>query len=264
VILEHQPPENFFPKGVKVIASSLKDGNQSFRVKGSAEESPEKDYVIVENRRRLLGRVGLELERTALVYLHYGPDLSYADYAVAEEQDLGKGMVVSGEADYNDGLAVDLPNSGVFLPLADCYGGAIYDPIRHKGMVTHWGRHSTNVDGATKSIQFMQESFGSDPADLLVWMTPGVGPNSYPMDVTPGRGHHNFATDPRWQRPGMSYIRGDKIYLNLRAFNLAGLIDVGVKRENIKWADVDTATHPEYPSHSRGADWRFALAMKLE
>lgn len=264
MIAEHQPPAGFFPNEVTVAVSSLEDGNQSFRVKGSTEESPEKDSVIVENRRRFLDGIGLELERTALVYLHYEPGLSYADYAVVTGSDLGKGMAISGGAHFHDGLATGLPDSGLFLPLADCYGGVIYDPIKHKAMVTHLGRHSTNIDGAQKSVQFMQETFDSDPANLLVWLTPGVGPDSYPMDVLPGPDHHNFAEDPRWQRSGMSYIHDGKVYLDLRAFNIAGFQSAGVKTENIAWADIDTATHPDYPSHSRGTDWRFALAVKLE
>lgn len=264
MIERHQPPPGFLPDTVKVVVSSLDDGNQSFRVRGSREESPEKDPIIVENRRRLLGHIGLELDRTALVYLRYGPDLSYANYALVTEQQLGKGMTIPGTAEYHDGLATDVPDTGIFLPLADCYGGVIYDPKQHAVMVTHLGRHSTNVDGAEQSIQFMRESFGSNPADLLVWMTPGVGPDSYPMDVAPGAGHHDFANDPRWQQPNMSYIDGDKIYLNLRAYNITGFEHAGVDPDNIRWAEVDTATNPDYPSHSRGANWRFAMAMKLE
>jgi copper oxidase (laccase) domain-containing protein len=264
VILRHQPPRGFFASSIAVGVSSKQEGNQGFRIKGSREESPSQDGVIVGNRRRFLGKLGLQLERCALVYLQYGPELTYADYSVVDADLIGKGMSVPGTGEYHDALATDKAGVGLFLPLADCYGAAIVDEEHPAIMASHLGRHSTNVNGARKSVEFMQATYGSRPEKLKVWLTPGVGKDSYPMDIHPGSGHHNFATDERWQRPGMSYIRGDKIYLNLRAFNIAGFIDAGVLPENIAWAGVDTATHPSYPSHSRGADWRFALAMAIK
>ena len=55
-------------------------------------------------------------------------------------------------------------------------------------MVSHVGRHSAEIDGARRSVKYLSARFNTDPADLKVWLSPGVGKATYPLHRFGGRG----------------------------------------------------------------------------
>ena len=42
-----------------------------------------------------------------------------------------------------DALVTESPNVGLMLPIADCVGTVIYDPVQRRLALVHLGRHST-------------------------------------------------------------------------------------------------------------------------
>ncbi len=200
------------------------------------------DPVAVDsNRRRFLEREGVVPEQTVLVHLSYDSE-DFTRYGVVNETDAGDG-ITHDVKQIADGLATQTKNLALFLPLADCIGVVLYDPVHQAVMLTHLGRHNLEQQGGQKSVEFMAMRFGSDPGQLEVYFSPSAGKENYPV----------FSFDGQ----------------SLADVALAQLTTAGVKRTNITLSPIDTTTDQEYFSHSqylkgkRANDGRFAIVARL-
>lgn len=256
MITAHQPTifANFH---VLAAVSSLDDGSMRLQPNGDGTD----DAEIVQNRRRFLNKLSIDIDQTVLVYVTYDND-TFTRFRTTDSSVAGVGMQVAGSAQPADGLATKERNVPLFLPLADCNGVILYDSTTHTLMVVHLGRHSTVQDGAKKAIEFMVAQYDTDPADVYAWLSPVVGKDSYKMETRPLSPHHfNFATNPAWEN--FRRIDGDKVYIDIAGYNRNGMLQAGMKAEHIEVCDVDTATDSQYPSHSSGDSDRYAIVAML-
>jgi copper oxidase (laccase) domain-containing protein len=110
-------------------------------------------------------------------------------------------------------------------------------------MLSHLGRHSTEQFGATRSVVHLQDTYGTNPIDILVWMSPSPNGDAYPL----------WAFDDRSFK--------DVLFEQFCA--------AGVPKSSIEVSEIDTITDPEYFSHSeflkgnRPTDGRYAIAAVL-
>lgn len=228
MIARDQP--TIFPPGVTVRVSDASDGTMA---RSGAAQNPDD---IWRHRHAFIERAGGESEKTALVYVTYGDTRDYETYKLAET--VGSGLLAQAD-DTADGLATQQKGRGLFLPVADCCPVVLYDPKNQALMLSHIGRHSVEVFGASKSLDFMKAQFGSDPRDVLVWLGPAVGGETYPI-----------------------FARGNK---SLAALIVRDLKDAGVPAAHIEVSPIDTSRDPRYFSHSeyqkarRESDGRFAV-----
>jgi copper oxidase (laccase) domain-containing protein len=204
--------------GPRVIAalSSRADGNMKF---GLGD-----DDQAVKNRYNFLQAAGIDPAHATLVGITYATD-DFTKYRTVTADQKGNGILQPTAVEPVDALVVDQPGHALFLPLADCIGAIIYDPDHHVLMVSHLGRHSVEMDGAAKSIQHLVQFYSTNPAQLKVWLSPGVGKTSYPLHAFDGRGLREVIVDQ--------------------------LLAAGVLHSNIEHADVDTAASDNYYSHSQ-------------
>lgn len=88
--------------------------------------------------------------------------------------------VPAGEAD-----ALVTAERGVCLGVyvADCCAIYFVDPVRNAIGLAHSGRKGTELEVATAGIRAMRESFGTDPADLVVQLSPCIRPPHYEVDI---------------------------------------------------------------------------------
>ncbi len=214
MISKDQP--TIFGGKIIVAASSLKDGNMKFGLGDSDEK-------VRENRRNFFKQVDIKESQTTLVNLDL-ENSDFARYYTLTEKQKGAG-IVGPPIDIVDALATDKPGYAMFLPIADCIGAILYDPRNKVLMVSHLGRHSTEIHGATKSVKYLQSEFGCQPQDILVWLSPAVGKAQYPLFAFQGRSLHEV--------------------------NKEHFLNAGIKLENIEISEADTATHEHYPSHSQ-------------
>lgn len=77
-----------------------------------------------------------------------------------------------------DALVTALPNVGLLIKHADCQAALFYDPIKRVIAGAHAGWKGSVQKIFTKTIQTMQARFGTDPKDLLVAISPSLGPDS--------------------------------------------------------------------------------------
>src|SRR5687768_3917815 len=176
MIASDQP--TIFGDMIVAALSSKDDGNLKFGL--------EDDEKTLANRKRFLQKVGIDIHHTSLVGITYDTD-DFAKYRIVTLQDKGAGMFGGNIEEYVDALVTTGPGHALFLPIADCAGVILYDPVMRVLMVSHLGRHSVEQEGASKSVDYMVTSCGVDAKDLLVWVSPSVGRATYPLNAFEGK-----------------------------------------------------------------------------
>ncbi len=223
MIAADQP--TIFPSALRVVLSSTSDGSMK---DGTELLTP----AAVQHRQDFLGNAAMDPAKAAVFYADFTTD-DYCRYMSAQHG-LMPGL---------DGVSTDQIGQPILLPLADCVGTVLYDPVHHAVMLAHLGRHSTEQQGGVKAVAYMAATYGSRPSDLLVWLGPSPNGTDYPLHAFAGRSFTDVL--------------------------LAQLLSAGVLPDHIAVSAVDTSTNPHYFSHSqylKGAqatDGRYAIAVVL-
>lgn len=232
MIVTDQP--TIFSDDIVAAVSSVDDGNMKFG-RGSDNETR-------QNRISFLSAVDLEPSQATLLQVTYDTT-DFCRYRVLDEEQQGEGMLEPIAETEADAVVVTRPDHAIFLPLADCAGTILYDPMNKVLMVSHLGRHSVEQDGARKSLQFLIDEFESDPASVKIWLSPSVGGDSYPLGAFAGR--------------------------SLQQVVVSQFLQFGADIRNIEVSSVDTAESDDYFSHSsykageRDSDGRFAIVAMM-
>ena len=197
---------------------------------------------VRHNRRLFLESVGITPRHATLVGITYDTD-DFAKYRIVSHHDKSAGMENPELTQYADALVVDQPDHALFLPLADCVGAILYDPVRHVLMVSHLGRHSVEVNGAANSVEYLKESQNVDPNDLLVWLSPAVGSATYPLHAFEGRSLHDVIVEQMMN---------------------AGVLEGHIERSSVNTAENEAYfSHSEYLKGNREEPGRFAIVAMM-
>jgi YfiH family protein len=77
-----------------------------------------------------------------------------------------------------DALLTKDANRVLMIKHADCQATIIYDPIKHRVANVHSGWKGSVLNVYAQTIQAMKELYGSNPSDLLVCISPSLGPEA--------------------------------------------------------------------------------------
>lgn len=241
--MTHTDQPNCFPNTLLAVVSSKADGTMLNREKGVHHTDS------VANRERFCAKNDISYEDVVYQKIIYGDNESY---------ELVKGVGKQDTTRYTpelhaDALFTSEIGVGLFLPVADCVATVVYDPKQRLLALLHLGRHSTLTNLIGKTLNCFQ-CHGSDPSDLLVWMSPSAKKDTYRLDW------FDDENDPRWQ----GFItKKDGYFLDLPGYNRQVFIDSGIAAEHIFISEVDTTKNPNYFSHTgdKTADRIAVLAM---
>lgn len=140
------------------------DGNVSF-------SSPRDREDAWEMRQRWSAAIGIDAQHLAFTGITHGVDV-----LVATPEHAGAGAAPgSVQAGLADALITDHPNVAVTVTHADCLSILIVDPENCAVAAIHAGWRGTVSDIAGTTITAMQTTYGSNPADLLVFLGPAIG-----------------------------------------------------------------------------------------
>jgi len=78
-----------------------------------------------------------------------------------------------------DALVTNDPTIALGVIVADCVPLLLYDPVQHAIGVVHAGWRGTVSGIATRTVETMRASFGTNPVDLRVGIGPSIGPCCY-------------------------------------------------------------------------------------
>jgi polyphenol oxidase len=81
-----------------------------------------------------------------------------------------------------DGFITNQRRIALGIHVADCCAIYIVDPKTHAVGLVHSGRKGTELGVVTNAINQMVESFGSEPAELIVQLSPCIRPPHYEID----------------------------------------------------------------------------------
>lgn len=250
------------PSGVEALVSTRHGGvsappYESLNVGlGVGDESGD----VVENRRRLLAALGLDLERSVWCrQVHSG------EVVVAGPGDAGRGSTGAerGIAEA-DALVTDTPGLALCVTVADCVPVVLFDPERRVAGLAHAGWRGTVARICSRTVATMGERFGSEPAALIAAIGPSIGPAGYEVGAevaSAARAAYGGRAGELLRPGGASHSRFDLWSANRIDLEAAGLdparIELGAVASDERLDD--------FFSHRRegGHTGRFAAAIRL-
>jgi YfiH family protein len=212
------------------------DWNLSSR-RGTALHPPSA-AVALTNRQALARRLGIQLAKMVGCQQVHGSEV-----AVVRPEDGGRGMYPDLPSMLGaDAMVTDVPGIYLLALSADCPPVFFYDPVRKVVGLAHSGWKGTVARIAGNVVSEMSRQFGSNPADVIAAVGPGIGPCCYRVgpDVIEAA---EVALAGAWDGPE-PVLEPDSeglTYFNLREAIRRTLLDAGVRPENIAVEEVCTA-----------------------
>lgn len=140
-----------------------------------------------------------------------------------------------------DALMTSTPNISLLIKHADCQAAIIYDPQHHVVANVHAGWRGQVQNIYAEAIQQLGRVYGSKPADLLVCISPSLGPD----DAEFIHFHHELPEE-FWG------FQVKPTYFDLWAIAEVQLQSAGILPHHIEIARVSTySNHLDYFSHRR-------------
>ncbi|MBI4234709.1 peptidoglycan editing factor PgeF [Candidatus Peregrinibacteria bacterium] len=212
--------------------------NLGFEI-GDSEEN------VKENYRRFLKPTGISLNRLCTSKQVHGDKI----------------FVVRGDFDFEetlsgyDALITAEKDFPLLVRFADCQGVLMFDPVKHVIAAVHCGWRGNVLDILGKTVLEMEIDFDCNHADLLVGISPSLGPCCAKF------------TDPLSELPEFmqQYVDG-KSCVDLWQCSLDQLKNAGVLEKNIEIVKICTCCNKDrFFSHRRdkGVTGRMAAVIEL-
>lgn len=140
-----------------------------------------------------------------------------------------------------DGVVCNTPQIALAVTHADCQAALFYDPIQHAIACIHSGWRGSVKNIYRNTIQQMKGRYGTNPADVIVCISPSLGPESAEFV--------NYKTElPEefWQ------FQMKPTYFDFWEISKYQLKLEGILPEHIHVAEIDTVANPhDYFSYRR-------------
>ncbi len=179
----------------------------------------------LNNRRNFLSTLGIDYRDLVCAKQIHSSRIAYV-----KEEDKGKGAL-SYDASIagTDALVTDKSNLPLAVFTADCLSIFLYDPATPAIGLIHAGWRSTRENITVKAVQLMREEFNTEPSGLYVGFGPAIRSCCYEV-----------SQDFNGLFPYNLIKRNDRYYLDIVAINKSGLLDLGVKENNISDSGICT------------------------
>lgn len=141
----------------------------------------------------------------------------------------------------SDALISDIPSTIINASIADCLAILLFDPTKSVVSAVHSGWKGTQLNIAGKAIAKMQDSFNTNPENLLVYLSPCASEANYEV------GEEFSAIFPNFTK---RYPDG-KLHFDNRSAVLDQLTDAGIMTTNIENHDECTIANTKYHSYRR-------------
>lgn len=210
-----------------VSEGHLSSMNLSFS-RGDEEEN------VRENYRRIGEAIGVKPEQMV------GSDQQHhTTVRRVTVADRGKGIIR--ECDYADVDGLVTNDKGVCLVTfyADCIPLFFYDPVQRAIGLSHSGWRGTVNRMGEKTVQKMNQEFGSKPEDIIAAVGPGICRACYEVsrDV-----YEEFASCFTEEECGLIFDKkeNDKFQLDLWKANELVLLSAGIRKDKLDITDICT------------------------
>lgn len=143
---------------------------------------------------------------------------------------------LAGEA---DALATDRKDIALCIHHADCQAALMYDPAKHVAAAVHCGWKGATKKIYTKTIDFLEQRYGCKREDLIVCISPSLGPSASQF----------INYEQEFPSSFLAY-QFKPLYFDLWQISKDELIDAGISLKNIEIAQICTFSNPlDYHSY---------------
>ena len=140
-----------------------------------------------------------------------------------------------------DGLTTATPGLTLFMTYADCQIGLMYDPVHRAIGNIHSGWRGSAQNILAEAVRKMQGTYGSNPADLLVCISPSLGP-----DEAEFINYRHELPEEFW------HFQVRPTYFDFWSISEAQLQAAGILPHHIEVARLSTYSNPhDFFSHRR-------------
>lgn len=140
-----------------------------------------------------------------------------------------------------DGLLTKKENIGLLITHADCQAAIFYDPVSHALANVHAGWRGQMQNIYRETVFQMGKRFGSKPRDLIVCISPSLGPE-----------HAEFKNYSEEICKEYWHFQVKPTYFNLWEIAKYQLLQLGLLEKNIEIACLDTyANEDDFFSYRR-------------
>lgn len=183
-----------------------------------SDDSP---ALVRENRQRFAHQLGLSADQFAGAHQVHGSEVAI--------------VAQPGELEGYDALITNKPNVILTITTADCLPVLLYDPVNKACGAAHAGWRGTVAKIVQKTLKAMQKNFGTSPKDCLAYIGPGISYEHFEVGEEVAR-----LFPEQFVRTG---VKAGKFHADMKAYNLAQLLDSGLLKHHIEVSPDCTVQH---------------------
>lgn len=207
--------------------------NLSF-ARGDSEED------VRENFRRMADV--LEVEENDFAF---SKQTHTTNVRVVTEKDRGKGLTKPLDYDDVDGLVTNVQGICLSTFYADCVPLFFVDPVKKAIGLSHSGWRGTVGKIGKKTVEKMQEEYGSNPKDILAAIGPSICQDCYEVSKDVIEEFKNAFAEKYWADLFYEKENG-KYQLNLWKANEYIFLEAGIEKEHIAVTNICTCCNSEF------------------
>jgi YfiH family protein len=151
-----------------------------------------------------------------------------------------------------DGLITDSADIPLFIFIADCAALSFFDPKRNVIGIGHAGWRGTVAGIAQKMVAAMNAAFDCNPADILVGISPSIGPCCYQVRDDVVAAFHKVY--PEQASTFFQQQDDGSTHLDMWTALTCQLRSSGIQEEHLVLAGICTACHSDlfYSNRAQG------------
>ena len=198
----------------------------------------DREEAVRENYRRLGEAIGFDCES-----LVCSDQTHTTNVRVMTEEDRGKGFARPKDYRDVDGMITNVPGLTLATFYADCVPLYFVDPVKRAIGLSHSGWRGTVGKIGKKTVERMEETYGSNPADIRAVIGPSICQDCYEVS-------EDVADAFKEAFPGhadeiLLDKKNGKYQLDLWRANEIVLTEAGVLKEKIAVTNICTCCNPD-------------------
>ena len=202
--------------------------------------------AIVDDVDRLLNEMNITPEEI------YTGQQMHTDNVVVVDGSNGEDFVYGRTFKETDGLITDRKNIALLIKYADCTPIVLFDPVKRVQAVVHSGWRGTTKRISVKALEKMEETFGCDRKDLLVYVGPSIDQENYEVGPEVYEKFKDFKNRDSFFEPD-----GEKYKMSMTDANVDILLEAGIKNENMEVERTSTYTSDAlHSARKEGPDYK--------
>ncbi|MFP4368910.1 MAG: peptidoglycan editing factor PgeF [Candidatus Kapaibacterium sp.] len=153
----------------------------------------------------------------------------------------------------SDGMITDEKGIALNITIADCCAVLVYDPVNEAIGAFHSGWRGTALNISPKGINMMITEFGSNPGDILVYLSACASGENYEVGAEVAE---------KFSKGKIRKEKG-KYLLDIKETIIDSLKEIGIKQENIEYSSSCTISDNQYHSYRRDKDLSGRMAAYI-